>query len=94
MQRPTVVNVRKQGKQMDVYVGRPSAWGNPFVIGADGSREEVVAKYREWIAGQPKLLRKLPALAGKRLGCFCAPLPCHADVLADLVEALEEVCHA
>jgi Domain of unknown function (DUF4326) len=32
------------------YVGRPSIWGNPFVIGKDGSREDVIAKYEAWIA--------------------------------------------
>jgi len=29
---------------MQVYIGRPSKWGNPFVIGRDGSRADVIAK--------------------------------------------------
>lgn len=68
----------------DVYVGRPTKWGNPFVIGPDGSRAGVVAKYRGWIVRQPDLLRALPELRGKVLGCHCAPQACHADILAEL----------
>jgi hypothetical protein len=68
----------------DVYIGRPSKWGNPFEIGRDGTREEVVAKYRHWILGRPDLLRALPEIRGKVLGCWCAPKACHGDVLIDL----------
>lgn len=64
-----------------VYVGRPSKWGNPFVIGRDGSREEVIEKYRKWLKTRPHLLAALPELRGKDLVCWCAPKPCHADVL-------------
>lgn len=69
-----------------VYIGRPSKWGNPFVIGRDGTREEVVAKYREWIKDQPELLAALPELRGKVLACHCKPLACHGDVLAELAD--------
>lgn len=68
----------------DVYIGRPGPWGNPFVIGKDGTREEVIAKYRDWITTQPDLLRKIPTLRGKILGCWCHPKACHGDVLAEL----------
>jgi hypothetical protein len=66
-----------------VYVGRPTKWGNPFVIGKDGTREEVIAKYREYALakGLDKLARE--ELRGKNLSCWCAPLPCHADVLLE-----------
>jgi hypothetical protein len=68
----------------DVYVGRPSKWGNPFAIGKDGSREDVVRKYEDWIVTQPHLMRALPELCGKVLACWCAPHACHGDVLARL----------
>lgn len=68
----------------EVYCGRPSKWGNPFVIGKDGTRDEVISKYQEWIKTQPDLLAALPELRGKVLGCWCAPQACHCDVLADL----------
>lgn len=68
----------------DVYIGRPSKWGNPFEIGRDGTREDVIDKYKAWIAEQPDLLLQLHELKGKTLGCWCAPKACHGDVLAAL----------
>jgi hypothetical protein len=70
----------------DVYVGRPSKWGNPFMIGKDGSRDEVIAKYEAWLHAQPELLAALPELRGKVLGCWCSPQHCHGDVLARLAD--------
>jgi hypothetical protein len=69
----------------DVYIGRPSKWGNPYVIGRDGSRKQVIAKYRAWLLARPELVAALPELRGKVLGCWCAPQACHGDVLVDLV---------
>ena len=63
-----VLNARQVGKQSvgsRVYVGRPSKWGNPFVIGRDGSRDEVIPKYRAWIVRQPALMAALHELRGK-----------------------------
>ena len=68
----------------DVYIGRPSKWGNPFVIGKDGTREDVIAKYETWIETQPQLMNALPELRGKALGCWCSPKSCHGDVLVRL----------
>jgi len=81
MAHPLVVHRRDPH---DVYIGRPGKWGNPFVIGRDGDRGQVIARYREWIMTQPRLLAALGELRGKRLGCFCAPAACHGDVLAEL----------
>lgn len=67
-----------------VYVGRPSKWGNPFVIGKDGTREQVVAAYTQWLGTQPALVASLSELHGKHLVCWCAPKACHADVLLDV----------
>jgi len=68
----------------DVYIGRPSKWGNPFTIGRDGDRGDVIERYERWLRSQPELLAALPELAGKTLGCWCAPRACHGDVLARL----------
>lgn len=68
----------------DIYVGRPSKWGNPFIIGRDGNREQVIAKYKKWIITQPNLMAEIHTLKGKTLACWCAPLPCHADILMEL----------
>ena len=92
MNRPTekavptrVVHCKRE--RHDVYIGRPSKWGNPFVIGRDGSREQVIAKYRTWVLARPELVAALPELRGKTLGCWCAPQACHGDVLAELAQA-------
>ncbi|MBB6469416.1 hypothetical protein HNQ96_005306 [Aminobacter lissarensis] len=82
-----VLNARIVGKAPApgrVYVGRPSKWGNPFVIGRDGSRAEVIAKYRAWLSSQPELLDALDELRGRDLVCWCAPHACHGDVLIEL----------
>jgi len=67
-----------------VYVGRPTKWGNPFKIGVDGNRQEVIRKYRQYLLSNPKLLGQLEELKGKDLACWCSPLPCHGDVLLEL----------
>ena len=81
-----VVNKRKEC--FDVYIGRGSIWGNPFEIGKDGTREEVIAKYKEYILAKPELLARLPELKDKILGCYCKPKPCHGDVLIELLKGL------
>ena len=83
--------VNKRGRRVvgvnDVYIGRPSKWGNPYAIGRDGTRDEVVTLYevyaREMFDGDDML-----ELVGKTLVCWCKPLACHGDVLVDLVEEL------
>lgn len=82
-----VVNLRVE--PYDVYIGRPSRWGNPFVIGKDGTRAQVIGKYAEWIQTQPDLLERLPRLKGKRLGCYCFPETCHGDILVGLIDNAE-----
>lgn len=68
----------------DVYIGRPSIWGNPFVIGKDGTREQVIEKYESFIRANTNLMSQLHTLRGKTLGCWCKPLACHGDILAKL----------
>ena len=80
-----------------VYVGRAmhrggwhlpvSPLANPFRPGRDGSREQIMARYRGHLLDRPDLLALLPDLRGRRLGCWCVPLPCHADVIAELADA-------
>ena len=76
-----VVHCKKD--KYDVYVGRPGKWGNPFQIGIDGDREEVLRKYREWVQTQDLPFHELK---GKVLGCWCAPKACHGDILVELAE--------
>lgn len=83
---PHVLNKKTGG--LGHYIGRPSPFGNPFVIGRDGSRDEVIAKYRAYIEARPQLkelARK--QLRGLNLVCWCAPLACHGDVLLEIANA-------
>lgn len=80
-----VVHCKKS--QYDVYIGRPDKWGNPFEIGKDGTRAEVIEKYQNYILENQELMADLEELRGKRLGCWCHPLPCHGDVLVKLLNA-------
>lgn len=73
----------------DVYIGRPSKWGNPFEVGVNGTREEVISAYEDCVRDQPDLMACLPELKGKILGCWCAPKPCHGDVLLKLLKEQE-----
>lgn len=82
---PTTVVHCKHARH-DVYIGRPSKWGNPFVIGRDSTRADVIRKYEAWIHTQPHLLAALPELRSKTLGCWCSPAACHGDVLAQLAD--------
>lgn len=75
----------------DVLIGRPSKWGNPFQIGRDGTREQVIKLYEVHIRRQPDLIAALPELVGKRLGCYCKPLACHGDILMKLLKEFLEV---
>lgn len=84
----------------DVYVGRPSLFGNPFASKPSAYASETVAsravaieKYAEWVLTQPEIMSRLPYLKGKTLGCWCSPLPCHGDVLARLADALPDDDH-
>jgi hypothetical protein len=93
---PKVWNKRDKKCPKDaVYVGRPSIWGNPYEIGKPiyidsvptlkATRQEVIEAYRIWLncrIADGSLYP--PVLKGKDLICWCAPLPCHADVLLEL----------
>ncbi len=78
------------------HAGARHAWpesdfANPFVRLRDVDRDEMVARYREWLAGRAGLVSRLRAgeLTGRALGCWCAPAACHADVLAGEARRME-----
>ncbi len=69
-----------------VLIDRRTKWGNPWRVGRDGSRDEVIARYRAdlWhrIRAGEVALEELAGLDGCWLACWCEPQPCHGDVLA------------
>lgn len=88
-----VVNVDKNQKY-DIYIGRKTPWGNPYVIGDKGmTREVVIEKYKEYFENNflsdPSKKKELLSLKGKILGCHCKPLPCHGDVIARYLNSLD-----
>jgi len=86
--RSRVVNIKHE--DYDVYIGRGSKWGNPYVEGRDGTREEVIERYRRRMERRKDLIEDLDELRGMRLGCFCKPLPCHGDILIEMMERRED----
>ncbi|WP_050631512.1 DUF4326 domain-containing protein [Bradyrhizobium viridifuturi] len=74
----------KRSNESQVYIGRLSKWGNPSVIGRDGTRVDVIAKYRAWIVAQPALMNELDELRTRDLVCWCAPFAYHGDGLLEL----------
>jgi hypothetical protein len=72
----------------DIYIGRPSPWGNPFIVGRDGDRVECVLRHSAFILGPEGgyLREHVVELAGHTLGCWCHPRPCHGDILAKLAQ--------
>ena len=92
-----VVNLRKE--KYEVYIGRGSIFGNPFIIGKDGNRQDVIKKYEEWIrkwmynraffkhtSPLGHAIWTLPEDAV--LGCYCAPKACHGDIIVKIWEEL------
>ncbi|WP_280479065.1 DUF4326 domain-containing protein [Nocardia asiatica] len=69
-----------------VPVDRTSDWGNPFVLGRDGNRDDVLRAHARHLADRPGLRARLRRgeLAARVLGCWCAPKPCHGHTLAAL----------
>ena len=95
-----VVHIKRVGgcvvQNCDVYIGRAcnmggwnlkqSKWANPFTLRND-SIEVVISKYENYIRNNSKLMNDLEELRGKTLGCWCAPGPCHGDVLIKLLNS-------
>jgi hypothetical protein len=100
----TRVRIRRKDGQVvqgcDVYIGRrcnQGGWGlpasifaNPYFVGKDGTREEVIAKYYNHAINSADIMALLPQLDGKVLGCWCEPNEsCHGDVLIYLINQLK-----
>ncbi len=86
--KTTVVNIRTD--KYDEYIGRGSFLGNPYKIGVHGSRTDVILKYRIYfyalIKNKPEFKKKVLALKGKILACYCKPLSCHGDIVVEYLD--------
>ena len=86
-----IINLRTckdWGKPGDVKIGRPSKWGNPFIMQNETQRDLVCDQYKTWLDKQLQLkILKLDDLKhAKRLGCYCNLKRCHGDYLKELLE--------
>lgn len=78
----TILNRNKHIIPSDaIFIGRGSKWGNPFKIGVDGNRFEVITKYEQWLKTQQHLIDSIEELRDVDLVCFCKPQSCHGDIL-------------
>lgn len=76
------------------YIGRGSYWGNPHsMLEAGEDRQEVIRKY-QYDFQYDKFINidtgRVHELAGKRLGCYCAPAACHGDILAEFLNGFDD----
>lgn len=88
---PTTVTNKYKGYTKlacDVDIMRPGEWGNPFVIGRDGTRGQCIAKYRALVLQDERVMKLIRSeLKDKRLVCCCKPKACHGDVLAEIANS-------
>jgi len=91
-----VVNI-KTGAKYDVYIGRPSKWGNPFshregtlAQFKTSSRKEAIDMYEKYLLSNTELLNSLHELQDQVLGCWCHPKACHGHILKKYVDKLEK----
>lgn len=84
-----VVNARVT--RPDVMVDRTSEFGNPFMPTRREDRDAVIDRFKAYfltrVATEPPFRRRVLALKGKTLGCWCRPLPCHGTVIAEWLDA-------
>lgn len=99
MNTTTVVNIRKlkdkPRQKCDVLIDRRTVFGNPHPIGQCNicnrvhDRKDSIAEYKKYFYKRLTDLKfrdKVLELKGKRLGCWCAPLVCHGDVIKEYLE--------
>ncbi|MBA0185007.1 DUF4326 domain-containing protein [Pectobacterium versatile] len=91
----TSVSNKDRNEHFDTYIGRGTLWGNPYAIGHDGDRDEVIRKFkydfeRDFLKGGPDFKKQLMTLRGQTLGCHCKPYSCHGDILAQYLNELDD----
>ena len=76
-------------REGDIRVDRTTKWGNPYKMEKESDREEVLRLYETWISNQiiQRTLDTRELIGARRLGCWCSPKACHAEILRDIIEA-------
>lgn len=87
MNKTKVVN--RHFDKYNIYIGRGTKWGNPFMEFTDGNHDEVIELYRQYAQNNPNIYNHIHELKGKILGCSCKPRSCHGDILVEMVENIK-----
>ena len=75
------------GRGKDPFTGETSIWKNPFIIGRDGSRKDVLKKFEKYLPENKYLMSRLGELRGKILGCWCEEdEECHGDIIIKILK--------
>lgn len=91
----TKVSNKDLGDSYDIYIGRGTLWGNPYQMGKEGTRDEVIAKFaydfeRRFLKLPDQFDENIEKLRGKTLGCHCKPAACHGDVIANYLNSQDD----
>ena len=91
----TKVSNKDMGESYDVYIGRGTLGGNPYQMGKEGTRDEVISKFaydfdRRFLKLPEKFDENIEKLRGKTLGCHCKPAACHGDVIANYLNSQDD----
>lgn len=85
-----VVNIRTHKSTEVRYIGRGSIFGNPFKLGEDGTRDEVIEKYKFYfydrLSWDSYFKDRVESLRGCVIGCFCKPQACHGDIIKEYLD--------
>jgi len=95
MEQTTVVNINEP---YDIPIFRGTLFGNPYEIGIDGTRSEVIKRFKRWftfLLKDPVFKEEVMKLKGKRLGCYCHPEKenCHGKVIANYLNSIIDKDH-
>ena len=93
MEQTTVVNINEP---YDIPIFRGTLFGNPYEIGIDGTRSEVIKRFKRWftfLLKDPVFKEEVMKLKGKRLGCSCKPKACHGDVICEYLNSIIDKSH-
>jgi len=75
------------------YCGRPSQYGNPFVMKSELYRQIVIDKFKKEVIPTldlTELVTRVKASKNFYLGCYCFPKFCHCDTIKDKIEEIIE----
>lgn len=91
----TKVSNKDLGDSYDIYIGRGTLWGNPYQMGKEGTRDEVIAKFaydfeKRFLKLPEQFDVNIEKLRGKTLGCHCKPAACHGDVIAKYLNSQDD----